>query len=126
MQDKELSFVIPTYRPRDVRETIEQYDQHFWRNGHSVPIVAFDDLRLANQEKYFPSGRRREPTTSSTTWGHRERNELLGGAAAFLFPIEWPEPFGLVRIESPAWDELPGRLPGPDRRSVKSVSGPRS
>lgn len=34
--------------------------------------------------------------------GDYERNELLGNAAAFLFPIEWPEPFGLVMIESMA------------------------
>jgi glycosyltransferase involved in cell wall biosynthesis len=26
--------------------------------------------------------------------------ELLGGAAALLFPIDWPEPFGLVMIEA--------------------------
>jgi glycosyltransferase involved in cell wall biosynthesis len=32
--------------------------------------------------------------------GNRERDELLGGAAALLFPIEWPEPFGLVMIEA--------------------------
>lgn len=32
--------------------------------------------------------------------GGRERNALLGGAAALLFPIEWPEPFGLVMIEA--------------------------
>jgi glycosyltransferase involved in cell wall biosynthesis len=32
--------------------------------------------------------------------GNRERDELLGKAAAFLFPIEWPEPFGLVMIEA--------------------------
>jgi glycosyltransferase involved in cell wall biosynthesis len=32
--------------------------------------------------------------------GHRERDDLLGKAAAFLFPIEWPEPFGLVMIEA--------------------------
>jgi glycosyltransferase involved in cell wall biosynthesis len=32
--------------------------------------------------------------------GDRERDELLGGAAALLFPIEWPEPFGLVMIEA--------------------------
>jgi glycosyltransferase involved in cell wall biosynthesis len=30
----------------------------------------------------------------------RGRNELLGQAAAFLFPIEWREPFGLVMIEA--------------------------
>ena len=27
-------------------------------------------------------------------------DELLGHASAFLFPIEWPEPFGLVMIEA--------------------------
>jgi len=28
------------------------------------------------------------------------RDELLGGAAALLFPIRWPEPFGLVMPEA--------------------------
>jgi glycosyltransferase involved in cell wall biosynthesis len=32
--------------------------------------------------------------------GQREKNELLGGAAGLLFPIDWPEPFGLVMIEA--------------------------
>lgn len=32
--------------------------------------------------------------------GDAEKNELLGGAMALLFPIDWPEPFGLVMIES--------------------------
>ncbi len=30
----------------------------------------------------------------------RSKNELLGKAAAMLFPIEWSEPFGLVMIEA--------------------------
>jgi glycosyltransferase involved in cell wall biosynthesis len=30
------------------------------------------------------------------------KNELLGGALALLFPIDWPEPFGLVMIEAMA------------------------
>jgi glycosyltransferase involved in cell wall biosynthesis len=30
----------------------------------------------------------------------RRKNELLGGAAALLFPIDWPEPFGLTMIEA--------------------------
>jgi glycosyltransferase involved in cell wall biosynthesis len=32
--------------------------------------------------------------------GHEKKNELLGGASALLFPIDWPEPFGLVMIEA--------------------------
>jgi glycosyltransferase involved in cell wall biosynthesis len=32
----------------------------------------------------------------------KEKNELLGGARAMLFPIQWDEPFGLVLIEAMA------------------------
>ena len=32
---------------------------------------------------------------------HEQKLELLGGAAALLFPIRWNEPFGLVMLE--AW-----------------------
>ena len=34
--------------------------------------------------------------------GEREKADFLGNAAALLFPIDWPEPFGLVMIESMA------------------------
>jgi glycosyltransferase involved in cell wall biosynthesis len=34
--------------------------------------------------------------------GDREKNEFLGNALAMLFPIDWPEPFGLVMIEAMA------------------------
>ena len=34
--------------------------------------------------------------------GEKEKHELLCGAYAFLFPIDWPEPFGMVMIESMA------------------------
>jgi len=32
--------------------------------------------------------------------GEYEKSEFLGSAAALLFPIDWPEPFGLVMIEA--------------------------
>jgi glycosyltransferase involved in cell wall biosynthesis len=32
--------------------------------------------------------------------GEAEKAELLGGARALLFPIDWPEPFGMVVIEA--------------------------
>jgi len=34
--------------------------------------------------------------------GDNQKSAFLGGAAALLFPIEWPEPFGLVMIEAMA------------------------
>ncbi|MGE5269996.1 MAG: glycosyltransferase family 4 protein [Thiohalocapsa sp.] len=34
--------------------------------------------------------------------GEREKTAFLGDAAAMLFPIAWPEPFGLVMIEAMA------------------------
>jgi glycosyltransferase involved in cell wall biosynthesis len=32
--------------------------------------------------------------------GEHEKSAFLGGACALLFPIDWPEPFGLVMIEA--------------------------
>jgi glycosyltransferase involved in cell wall biosynthesis len=34
--------------------------------------------------------------------GEAEKTDFLGNAAALLFPIDWPEPFGLVMIEAMA------------------------
>jgi len=34
--------------------------------------------------------------------GDQEKQDLLGRASALLFPIDWPEPFGLVMIEAMA------------------------
>jgi glycosyltransferase involved in cell wall biosynthesis len=32
----------------------------------------------------------------------KEKNDFLGGAHALVFPVDWPEPFGLVMIEAMA------------------------
>jgi len=32
----------------------------------------------------------------------QEKGDFLGGAAGLLFPVDWPEPFGLVMIEAMA------------------------
>ncbi len=54
MQQPESYFVIPTHRLRDVGQTVREYDEHFWRNGHSPQIIVFDDSTPSNVEKYFP------------------------------------------------------------------------
>ena len=34
--------------------------------------------------------------------GYSDKNQFLGNAAALLFPIQWPEPFGMVMMEAMA------------------------
>jgi hypothetical protein len=75
--DDDLTFVIPTNRLRDVGETVEQYDEHFWRNGHSIPIIVFDDSTPANQEKYFALLERTTTHHDVYYVGPREKDRLL-------------------------------------------------
>jgi hypothetical protein len=69
--------VIPTYRLRDVAETVQEYDQHFWRNGHSVRLMVFDDSSPANQEKYFPLLERTCTHNPVFYVGPREKEQFL-------------------------------------------------
>jgi hypothetical protein len=72
-----LSFVIPTHRLRDVGETVEEYDDHFWRNGHSPEIIVFDDSTPANQEKYFPLLEKTKTHQDLYYVGPREKEQFL-------------------------------------------------
>ena len=67
MSQSELVFVIPTYRLRDVCETVATYDENFWNNGHSPRIIVFDASSVANHEKYYPL--LEKTRTRRTTWG---------------------------------------------------------
>ncbi len=53
MNEPESYFAIPTHRLRDVGQTVHEYDEHFWRNGHSPQIMVFDDSTPSNVDKYF-------------------------------------------------------------------------
>lgn len=72
-----LTFVIPTYRLREVGETIRQYDEHFWRNGHAVNIIVFDDSSAAAQQKYYAT--LEETPTYCDLWyvGPREKEAFV-------------------------------------------------
>src|SRR5262249_22629228 len=77
MQEKDLFFVIPTYRLRDVGETVELYDEHFWRNGHSVRMIVFDDSSPATQEKYYPLLEQTKTHNDLYYVGPREKEQFL-------------------------------------------------
>jgi hypothetical protein len=77
MLNKDVFFVIPTYRLRDVGETVEIYDEHFWRNGHSPEIIVFDDSTPVNQEKYFPLLEQTRTYLEIRYVGPREKEQFL-------------------------------------------------
>jgi hypothetical protein len=77
MQERELFFVIPTHRLRDVGETVEHYDEHFWRNGHSVRMIVFDDSSPSNQEKYYPLLEQTRTHNDLYYVGPREKEQFL-------------------------------------------------
>lgn len=78
MSADDLYFVIPTYRLRDVGETVEQYDEHFRRNGHAPKLIVCDDSSPAAQEKYYPL--LEQTTTHSDLYyvGPREKEQFTG------------------------------------------------
>ena len=73
MNDPDLFFVVPTYRLRDVGETIKQYDEHFWRNGHSVRLLVLDDSSPANHDKYYPLLNKLTPITTFSMSARKKR-----------------------------------------------------
>ncbi len=75
--EDDLSFAIPTNRLRDVGEAVEQYDEHFWRNGPSPQIIVFDDSTPANQEKYFPLLEKTTTHQDLYYVGPREKEQFL-------------------------------------------------
>jgi hypothetical protein len=77
MPSKDVFFVIPTHRLRDVGETVEAYDEHFWRNGHSPEIIVFDDSTPVNQEKYFPLLEKTKTHQDILYVGPKEKQEFL-------------------------------------------------
>jgi hypothetical protein len=77
MTPPELYFAIPTHRLRDVGETIHEYDEHFWRNGHSPQMIVFDDSTPANEEKYLPVLEQTKTRSDLFYVGPREKEEFI-------------------------------------------------
>ncbi|HME91626.1 MAG TPA: glycosyltransferase family 4 protein [Myxococcaceae bacterium] len=72
------------------------------RVGLKLKIAAKIDK---SDREYFDSMKRlfRRPLVEYVgELGEKEKHDFLGNALALLFPIEWPEPFGLVLIEAMA------------------------
>jgi hypothetical protein len=74
---QDLFFVIPTYRLRDVGETVEEYDEHFRRNGHSVQMIVSDDSTPTTHEKYYSLLERTRTHNELYYVGPKEKERFL-------------------------------------------------
>ena len=85
------------------------------RVDRAIEIARQAGMKLKIAAKVYPEERAYFQQTiepllrDSESWveflgevGGREKDEFLGNAHALLFPIDWPEPFGLVMIEAMA------------------------
>ena len=70
--------------PLKIAAKVDSVDQAYWEDEICPMVEARPDVEFIGE-----IAERRKPS-------------FLGGAAALLFPIEWPEPFGLVMIEAMA------------------------
>jgi glycosyltransferase involved in cell wall biosynthesis len=71
------------------------------RAGRELVIAAkVDKADRAHFESCIKPLLRRSNVRFIGEVNEREKGELLRGALALLFPIDWPEPFGLTMIES--------------------------
>jgi hypothetical protein len=73
----EMIFAIPTYRLRDVGAAIAAYDENFWRNGHTVPLIVFDDSTAANCQKYYPSLEATSTANELLYVGPKEKEQFI-------------------------------------------------
>jgi glycosyltransferase involved in cell wall biosynthesis len=71
-----------------------------------MPIILAGQAQQKKEEAYFEKEIRPlidgERVRYVGPVNHEQKNELLRNAAALIFPIQWPEPFGLVMIEAMA------------------------
>src|SRR5204863_288412 len=114
-----LSESVPPKRYGGTERIVSYLTEELVRQGHDVTLFASGDsatragipLKVAAKvdpvdKDYFE--REIEPVLRDSAVEYvgeisdGEKDEFLGNAYALLFPIDWPEPFGLVMIEAMA------------------------
>ena len=69
--------------PLKIAAKVDKIDEDYFRND-ILPLIDGPDVEFIGEIN------------------EREKTQFLGEAAALLFPVDWPEPFGLVMIEAMA------------------------
>ncbi|KAB7624005.1 glycosyltransferase family 4 protein [Alkalilimnicola sp. S0819] len=81
--DRAIEIALRSGRPLKVAAKVDPADQDYFHR-HIAPLLAHPQVEYLGEVD------------------DARKQALLGGAAALLFPIDWPEPFGMVMIEAMA------------------------
>lgn len=82
--DRAIEIAVRSGLPLKIAAKIDMVDQEYWDSEIRPMVEAYDTVEYIGEVN------------------EAQKADLLGGAAALLFPIDWPEPFGLVMIEAMA------------------------
>lgn len=80
--DRAIEIAVKSGLPLKMAAKIDLVDEHYWETKIRPMVEAHDNVEFIGEVN------------------EAQKAELLGNAAALLFPIDWPEPFGLVMIEA--------------------------
>jgi glycosyltransferase involved in cell wall biosynthesis len=82
--DRAIDIALRAGMPLKIAAKIDRVDQAYWTEAIAPKIAAHESVEFIGEIN------------------ERQKAEFLGNARALLFPIDWPEPFGLVMIEAMA------------------------
>jgi glycosyltransferase involved in cell wall biosynthesis len=79
--DRAVEIALRSGRPLRIAAKIDAADHAYFRDSIR-PLLEHSEVEYVGE------------------LADREKDAFVGGAAALLFPIDWPEPFGLAMIEA--------------------------
>ncbi|MCP3442297.1 glycosyltransferase family 4 protein [Bradyrhizobium sp. CCGUVB14] len=82
--DKAIEIAARTGVPLKIAAKVDAADQRYWDQVIAPMVAAYPNVEFIGEINEF------------------QKADFLGNARALLFPICWPEPFGLVMIEAMA------------------------
>lgn len=82
--DRAIDIAVRTGLPLKIAAKVDRVDEAYWHGTIAPMVAAHPNVEYVGEI------------------GDANKGEFLGNARALLFPIDWPEPFGLVLIEAMA------------------------
>jgi glycosyltransferase involved in cell wall biosynthesis len=80
--DRAIEIAVRAGAKLKIAAKVDKVDQEYWTNVIEPMVASSPNVEYVGEI------------------GERQKAEFLGNADALLFPIDWPEPFGLVMIEA--------------------------